>query len=108
MPKFGVLMPVFSVYEIEPRLAKVRCYSTRCFFFSFMWQMVSYIPTTLSQRSEEDITLLSAKLATSFFLDSFIHAKEKLNIVQWVESLTKQVTKSWLLATFTIQSTVGI
>ena len=62
-------------------------------FFSFMWQMVSYIPTTLSQRSEEDITLLSAKLATSFFLDSFIHAKEKLNIVQWVESLTKQVFK---------------
>ena len=56
-----------------------------------MWQMVSYIPTTLNQRSEEDITLLSAKLATSFFLDSFIHAKEKLNIVQWVESLTKQV-----------------
>ena len=53
--------------------------------------MVSYIPTTLNQRSEEDITLLSAKLATSFFLDSFIHAKEKLNIVQWVESLTKQV-----------------
>ena len=33
-----------------------------------MWQMVSYIPTTLNQRSEEDITLLSAKLATSFFL----------------------------------------
>ena len=58
-----------------------------------MWQMVSYVPTTLSQRSEEDITLLSAKLATSFFLDSFIHAKEKLNIVQWVESLTKQVFK---------------
>jgi ubiquitin carboxyl-terminal hydrolase 34 len=56
-----------------------------------MWQMVSYIPTALSQRSEEDITLQTAKLATSFFLDSFIHAKEKLNIVQWVESLTKLV-----------------
>ena len=56
-----------------------------------MWQMVGYVPTTLSQRSPEDITLLSAKLATSFFLKSFIHAKEKLNIVQWVEFLTKQV-----------------
>ncbi len=63
-----------------------------------MWQMVSYVPTTLSQRSEEDITLLTAKLATSFFLDSFIHAKEKLNIVQWVESLTKLVKLSLHLA----------
>ena len=50
----------------------------------------------------EDITLLSAKLATSFFLESFIHAKEKLNIVQWVELLTKQFDSStsacaWLL-----------
>ena len=60
--------------------------------FSFMWQMVSYIPTTLSQRSEEDFTLLTAKLATSFFWDGFIHAKEKLNIVQWIEWLTKLVS----------------
>lgn len=57
-----------------------------------MWQMVSYIPTTLSQRSEEDFTLLTAKLATSFFWDGFIHAKEKLNIVQWIEWLTKLVS----------------
>ncbi len=59
--------------------------------FSFMWQLVGFIPTTLGERSHKDITLLSAKLATSFFLESFIHAKEKLNIVQWVELLTKQV-----------------
>jgi len=57
-----------------------------------MWQMVGYIPTTLN--SPEDITILSAKLATSFFLESFIHAKEKLNIVQWVECLTKQFDSS--------------
>ena len=63
-------------------------------FFSFMWQMVGFIPTSLVERSREDITLLSAKLATSFFLESFIHAKEKLNIVQWVELLTKQVNKA--------------
>ena len=99
-------------------------------YFNFMWQMVGYIPTTLNipQRPtcstspsssistsavrketmdtagdfNEDITLLSAKLATSFFLESFIHAKEKLNIVQWVELLTKQFDSStlacsWLL-----------
>lgn len=56
-----------------------------------MWQMVGYIPTTLRERTDEDITLISAKLATSFFLESFIHAKEKPNIVQWIELLTKQV-----------------
>ena len=68
-----------------------------------MWQMVSYVPTTLSQRSEEeDITLLTAKLATSFFLDSFIHAKEKLNIVQWVESLTKLVSDIFRQGTLTL------
>jgi ubiquitin carboxyl-terminal hydrolase 34 len=65
-----------------------------CFPSSFMWQMVGFIPTSLNEGSEEDITLLSAKLATSFFLESFIHAKEKLNIVQWVECLTKQVRMS--------------
>jgi hypothetical protein len=61
-----------------------------------MWQMVGFIPTTFSERSSasEDITLLSAKLSTSFFLESFIHAKEKLNIVQWVELLTKQFDSS--------------
>ena len=44
--------------------------------------------------SHEDVTLLSAKLATSFFLESFIHSKEKLNIVQWVELLTKKFDSS--------------
>lgn len=66
-----------------------------------MWQMVGHIPTTL--KSSEDVTLFSAKLATTFFLESFIHAKEKLNIVQWVELLTKQFDSStaacsWLLS----------
>ena len=61
-----------------------------------MWQMVSCIPVSLNDRTStpplaQDVTLLSAKLSTSFFLESFIHAKEKLNIVQWVELLTKQV-----------------
>ena len=56
--------------------------------------MVGFIPTTFSERSQEDITLLSAKMSTSFFLESFIHAKEKLNIVQWVELLTKQFDSS--------------
>ena len=68
------------------------------FSSSFMWQIVSHIPTTFSANQDgwesEDTTLLSAKLATAFFLESFIHSKEKLNIVQWVEQLTKQFDSS--------------
>jgi len=61
-----------------------------------MSQMVGYVPTTLSDE-DDDVTLMSAKLATTFFIDSFIHAKEKLNIVQWIESLTKQVRQITLI-----------
>ena len=66
-------------------------------YFNFMWQMVQFLPTTLSKEADgaaDDITLMSAKLATAFFLETFIHAKEKLNIVQWVEVLTKQLDSS--------------
>jgi ubiquitin carboxyl-terminal hydrolase 34 len=74
-------------------------------YFNFMWQMVQFLPTTLSKEAEgaaDEITMMSAKLATAFFLETFIHAKEKLNIVQWVEVLTKQLDSSspacrWLL-----------
>ena len=74
-------------------------------YFNFMWQMVQFLPTTLSKEADgaaDDITLMSAKLATAFFLETFIHAKEKLNIVQWVEVLTKQLDSSapacrWIL-----------
>ena len=66
-------------------------------YFNFMWQMVQFLPTTLSKDGDgcvDNITLMSARLATSFFLETFIHAKEKLNIVQWVEVLTKQLDSS--------------
>ena len=76
-------------------------------YFNFMWQMVQYLPTTLNKDNDgaaDDITIMSARLATSFFLETFIHAKEKLNIVQWVEVLTKQLDSSvaacrWFLDT---------
>ena len=66
-------------------------------YFNFMWQMVQYLPTTLNKGSNgaaDEYTIMSARLATSFFLETFIHAKEKLNIVQWVEVLTKQLDSS--------------
>jgi len=65
-------------------------------YFNFMWQMVGYLPTTINKEQNQsfDMTLYSAQLATTFFLETFIHAKEKLNIVQWVELLTKQLDSS--------------
>ena len=74
-------------------------------YFNFMWQMVQFLPTTLSKEADgaaDDITLMSAKLATAFFLETFIHAKEKLNIVQWVEVLTKQLDSSGPACRWTI------
>ena len=75
-------------------------------YFNFMWQMVQFLPTTLSKEADgaaDDITLMSAKLATAFFLETFIHAKEKLNIVQWVEVLTKQLDSSGPACRWTIK-----
>ncbi|XP_076312719.1 ubiquitinyl hydrolase 1 puf isoform X2 [Tachypleus tridentatus] len=61
-------------------------------YFNFMWQICGYIPQTLS--GCKDITLLSAKLGTSFVLETFIHAKEKPTMAQWIELLTKQFNAS--------------
>ncbi|XP_037090627.1 ubiquitin carboxyl-terminal hydrolase puf-like, partial [Pollicipes pollicipes] len=61
-------------------------------FFNFMWQVCGYIPQTLSRT--EAVTLRAARLSTTFFLEIFIHAKEKPTMVQWVELLTKQFNAS--------------
>jgi len=65
-----------------------------------MWQVCGYIPQSLM--AQEDVSLLAAKLSVTFFLETFIHAKEKPTMVQWVELLTKQLSASqtaaaWLL-----------
>ncbi|XP_046627893.1 ubiquitin carboxyl-terminal hydrolase 34 [Neodiprion virginianus] len=62
-------------------------------YFSFMWQICGYIPQTLLSM-QPDITEMSAELSTSFFMETFIHAKEKPTMVQWVELLTKQFNGS--------------
>lgn len=61
-------------------------------YFNFMWQICGYIPQTLS--GYQEVTLLSAKLGTSFVLETLIHAKEKPTIAQWIELLTKQFNAS--------------
>lgn len=55
----------------------------------FMWQMCAYIPTTLP-RDDKALQVLPAQLSSSFLLETFIHAKEKPTMVQWIELLTKQ------------------
>ncbi|KAK1132977.1 hypothetical protein K0M31_014343 [Melipona bicolor] len=62
-------------------------------YFTFMWQICGYIPQTLLS-IQSDITEMSADLSTSFFMETFIHAKEKPTMVQWVELLTKQFNGS--------------
>ncbi|KAG1678108.1 Ubiquitin carboxyl-terminal hydrolase 34 [Nymphon striatum] len=61
-------------------------------YFNFMWQICGIIPQTLTKHPE--ITLMSAKLSTSFVLETLIHAKEKPTMVQWIELLTKQFNAS--------------
>jgi ubiquitin carboxyl-terminal hydrolase 34 len=58
-------------------------------YFNFMWQICGYIPQTILP-IEPDITQKAAQLSTSFFIETFIHAKEKPTMVQWVELVTKQ------------------
>ncbi|XP_049955909.1 ubiquitin carboxyl-terminal hydrolase 34 [Schistocerca serialis cubense] len=62
-------------------------------YFNFMWQVCGYIPQTLISL-QSDITEMAAQLSTSFFVETFIHAKEKPTMVQWVELLTKQFNAS--------------
>jgi ubiquitin carboxyl-terminal hydrolase 34 len=42
-----------------------------------MWQMCGYIPQTLLSQ-QPDVTEMAAQLSASFFLETFIHAKEKV------------------------------
>jgi ubiquitin carboxyl-terminal hydrolase 34 len=57
-----------------------------------MYQVCGQIPVTLL--GQEHVLFLAAKLSTTFFLETFIHAKEKPTMVQWIELLTKQLILS--------------
>jgi len=47
-----------------------------------MWQMCSYIPTTLPRSDpEQRVSVMAAKLSASFILETLIHSKEKVIIV---------------------------
>ncbi|OBS78796.1 hypothetical protein A6R68_18815 [Neotoma lepida] len=57
-----------------------------------MWQLCSCIPSTLPD--PKAVSLMTAKLSTSFVLETFIHSKEKPTMLQWIELLTKQFNNS--------------
>ncbi|XP_037108825.1 ubiquitin carboxyl-terminal hydrolase 34 isoform X3 [Syngnathus acus] len=61
-------------------------------YFGFMWHLCSSIPSTLPD--PKAISLMTAKLSTSFVLETFIHSKEKPTMLQWIELLTKQFNNS--------------
>ncbi|XP_040156645.1 ubiquitin carboxyl-terminal hydrolase puf isoform X1 [Anopheles arabiensis] len=61
-------------------------------YFNFMWQICGQIPQNLL--ALPDITCIAAQLSVSFFIETFIHAKEKPTMVLWVELLTKQFNAS--------------
>ena len=92
-----------------------------------MWQICGHIPQTLLMQN--DVTCMAAKLSVSFFIETFIHAKEKVfffrfywqicldaiflfkfqpTMVLWVELLTKQFNASqeaceWFLTHMSIE-----
>lgn len=75
-------------------------------YFNFMWQICGHIPQTVLMQN--DVTCMAAKLSVSFFIETFIHAKEKPTMVLWVELLTKQFNASqeaceWFLTHMSIE-----
>ena len=71
-------------------------------YFDFIWQVCAQVPQTLTSNFSTQSTLIAARLATYFVLETLIHAKEKPTIAQWIELLTKQFNNSpqaceWLI-----------
>ncbi|CAG0880480.1 unnamed protein product [Cyprideis torosa] len=70
------------------------------YFSNFMYQLCNTYPGSMSNHPE--VVLKATKLGVCFFLETFIHAKEKPLMVEWVQHITKQLAGStvacdWLL-----------
>lgn len=48
------------------------------FFIRFMWQICAFIPQSLED--SEELAELATKLTSAFFLETYIHAKERVCI----------------------------
>jgi len=67
---FGGTLNLCSVNQ----LYNVGAWLCVCVYHSFMWQMCSYIPTTLPTL----VSVMASKLSASFILETLIHSKEKV------------------------------
>ncbi len=69
-------------------------------YYGFMWQMCDILPTFLSieadfENKETDrINLLSAKLAITHILDTYVHSKDKANLLNWNDLLQRLFASS--------------
>ncbi|KAK6998655.1 ubiquitin carboxyl-terminal hydrolase 34-like isoform X2, partial [Biomphalaria glabrata] len=71
-------------------------------YFDHIWQMCSHIPSTLHIDDTEAANHKAVILASCFFLESFIHAKEKKSMPNWIDYLMKKFSSclvpcEWLL-----------
>ncbi len=74
-------------------------------YFNFVWQICDQIPRFIANSSNRqadhsseqkidtlannESLLLAAKLGISFLLEAYIHARDKPNMLQWIDLLTK-------------------
>lgn len=75
-------------------------------YFNFVWQMCDQIPRMIQKSDEIDSNnqsiFLAAKLGISFLLEAYVHARDKPNMLQWIDLLTKLFNSSkeackWLI-----------
>uniref|UniRef100_A0A1I8I193 USP domain-containing protein n=1 Tax=Macrostomum lignano TaxID=282301 RepID=A0A1I8I193_9PLAT len=71
-------------------------------YFNFMFQVCAYLRNTVP--SDDQVFFKTARLTCSFILETLVHAKEKLNLVQWIEIMDKMLILcppvcDWFLAT---------
>ncbi|BFZ12255.1 hypothetical protein BsWGS_15296 [Bradybaena similaris] len=71
-------------------------------YFDHIWQMCSHIPGTLPIEYTDTANHKAVILASCFVLESFIHAKEKKSMPNWIDYLMKKFSSclgpcEWLL-----------
>ena len=79
-------------------------------YFNFVWQMCDHVSRTILMSEQQTVneevaetSLFHAiKLGVSFVLDVYVHARDKANMLQWIDLLVKQLNDSreacsWLL-----------
>ncbi|KAK3803788.1 hypothetical protein RRG08_026023 [Elysia crispata] len=71
-------------------------------YFDHIWQMCSHIPTSLPIEETDQANHKAVILASCFVLESFIHAKDKKNMPNWIDYLMKKFSScldpcEWLL-----------